>query len=384
MIEAFPLVALIHCALAALVITISFSLYGTTTQLIAWCVLFPSVIAIRFVLDKALKPNIISRCMTKFNWFCLLSTRSLLGFVWSLGSIWFIQIDAQANLLSTTIWVTALAYAGTIFHINSIASLQTYFWSLMAPLSLYFFFVLNLHFEVFVITTAGIIYVSLYSKILHKRSIDRISDAIEKEQLIAELSKANKEITLLAEQDALTGLKNRTYFNQYIEQIWSQAIELNQNVCIILFDIDHFKAYNDNYGHVSGDRAIQTVANTLSLIELPSPTCFFARVGGEEFAAVLPNTDLISAIDIAEDIRFEVENSRLAHRYSSCSDVVTVSVGVAMTEPVKGDNIKDLIEQSDQALYRAKEGGRNIVATAKLHPHRVEPQAKLAETPSTH
>lgn len=81
----------------------------------------------------------------------------------------------------------------------------------------------------------------------------------------------------------------------------------------------------------------------------------FSRVGGEEFAAVLPNTD-----------------------------VVTVSIGVAMIEPKRGDNIKDLIEQSDQALYRLKEGSRNIVATAKLHPHRVEPLVKHAETPPSH
>ncbi|MFM2589764.1 GGDEF domain-containing protein [Vibrio sp. TBV020] len=315
--------------------------------------------------------------MNKLDWLGLISTRSLLGFVWSIGSIWFIQIDPERNLMATTFWCTALAYAGTIFHINSITSLQTYFWSLMAPLAAYFTFELQLYFEAFIIIISGTIYVTLYTKILHRKATTRIAEAIEKEHLIQQLSDANVAIKKLAEEDALTGLKNRMYFNQEIEKIWHKSITARQPLCLVLFDIDHFKAYNDNYGHIAGDEAIKMVAHSLDKVDISHCDGFFARVGGEEFVAVLPNVGLNQAIEIAEEIRFNVENSQLYHQYSSCSDMVTVSVGVSMTEPQSDSHINELIEQSDQALYRAKEGGRNIVATIRLHPHQAVSQELL-------
>ncbi|RTZ14419.1 GGDEF domain-containing protein [Vibrio aquaticus] len=369
-IDGFPVIALIHSLLAVIVVAISLYSYGLTHQLMIWIGLFPTVIGCRFIADKLLRPQLVAGELNKLSWIALMATRSLLGFVWAVGTIWFIQIDPERNLLAATIWCTALAYAGTIFHVNSIPSLQTYFWSLMAPLSLYFALELHLYFEVVVITIAGIVYVTLYTKVLHSKATTRISETVQKERLIEELSEANHQIKMLAQKDALTGLKNRMYFNEQLEELWAKSIENRSQLSLILFDIDHFKAFNDNYGHLAGDKAIKAVADCLNHIELHTSKAFFARVGGEEFIAVLPQLGLDIAIDIAEEIRLQVEQSAVPHHYSSTSEVLTVSLGVAMTEPTANTHINDLFEQADQALYRAKEGGRNIVATTLLHPHR--------------
>ncbi|MDC5707674.1 GGDEF domain-containing protein [Vibrio europaeus] len=216
---------------------------------------------------------------------------------------------------------------------------------------------------------------------LHNKAIKRIAEEIEKEQLIRQLSEANHSIKALAEQDALTELKNRTYFNQKIEAVWQRSKEKHQVLCVILFDIDHFKPFNDNYGHVSGDKALRKVAKRLKTIDLEAEYSFFARVGGEEFVAVLPNTRLDKAISIAELIRLDIENAAIAHQYSSCADVITISAGVAMSTSEAASSIIEMMEQADKALYLAKEGGRNQVAIAedlapKEQPHRVELQAQ--------
>ncbi|MDC5722778.1 GGDEF domain-containing protein [Vibrio europaeus] len=381
MMDAFPMIAILQGALAALVLCVTVLNYGLSNQTIIWAGLFVCVISARYIVDRSLRPRIDSHSMHKTHWLTLLTTRSLIGFVWSLGSIWYIQLAPEHNLLSTTIWCTALAFAGTIFHINSISALQVYFWSLILPLVVYFSLGLERLFEAFILVLCGVIYVSLYTRILHNKAIKRIAEEIEKEQLIRQLSEANHSIKALAEQDALTELKNRTYFNQKIEAVWQRSKEKHQVLCVILFDIDHFKPFNDNYGHVSGDKALRKVAKRLKTIDLEAEYSFFARVGGEEFVAVLPNTRLDKAISIAELIRLDIENAAIAHQYSSCADVITISAGVAMSTSEAASSIIEMMEQADKALYLAKEGGRNQVAIAedlapKEQPHRVELQAQ--------
>ncbi|KLN65752.1 MULTISPECIES: GGDEF domain-containing protein [Vibrio] len=376
MMDAFPMIALLQGALATLVLSVTVLNYGLSDQSIVWALLFVCVITARYAIDHSLRPRIDTHSMTKVHWFGLLTTRSLIGFVWSLGSIWYIQIAPEDNLLSTTIWCTALAFAGTIFHINSISALQIYFWSLILPLVAYFSVGLERLFEAFILVLCGVIYVSLYTRFLHNKAIKRITEEIEKEQLIHQLSEANLSIKLLAEQDALTELKNRTYFNHKIEVVWQRTLEKRQDLCVILFDIDHFKPFNDNYGHIAGDKALRKVAKRLKLIDLEAEYSFFARVGGEEFVAVLPNTTIDKAIQLAERIRLDIESASISHQYSSCSDVITISAGVAISSLEESSSIIELMERADKALYKAKEGGRNQVAASEQHLHPVELQVQ--------
>ncbi|MDC5707675.1 hypothetical protein [Vibrio europaeus] len=165
MMDAFPMIAILQGALAALVLCVTVLNYGLSNQTIIWAGLFVCVISARYIVDRSLRPRIDSHSMHKTHWLTLLTTRSLIGFVWSLGSIWYIQLAPEHNLLSTTIWCTALAFAGTIFHINSISALQVYFWSLILPLVVYFSLGLERLFEAFILVLCGVIYVSLYTRI---------------------------------------------------------------------------------------------------------------------------------------------------------------------------------------------------------------------------
>ncbi|KJY83342.1 diguanylate cyclase [Vibrio galatheae] len=374
MLDAFPLIAILQSGLAALVLSVSVFNYGISTHSIIWAMLFIVVISLRYLVDRYLRPLIDNGSMKQIHWIGMLIARSLVGFVWSLGSIWYIQVAPEQNLLASTIWCTALAFAGTIFHINSVSVLRAYFWSLILPLVIYFSLGLNRHFEAFILVLCGVIYMSLYTRTLHNKAIVRIKEAIEKEQLIRQLSEANLSIKQLAEQDALTLLKNRTYFNQKIETIWQRTQKYQQTLCVILFDIDHFKPFNDNYGHVAGDKALRSVAKRLTFIDLEAEYSFFARVGGEEFVAVLPNTSLDKAIAIAELIRLEVESASIPHQHSSCSNVITISAGVAISSANEKCSMIELMERADKALYQAKEGGRNQIAVMNLRSHLAAPQ----------
>jgi len=145
-----------------------------------------------------------------------------------------------------------------------------------------------------------------------------------------------------------------------------------------LIDADHFKRYNDTYGHVRGDSCLKQIAEAALDIVL-RPGDLVARYGGEEFAVVLPGTDEIGAKAVAEDICQAVRNRRLPHE-GNAPGIVTVSVGVATVIPVRGKSPQDLIESADQALYRAKGRGRNRVVVSGVSV-RPESAPQIVEVP---
>lgn len=176
------------------------------------------------------------------------------------------------------------------------------------------------------------------------------------------LFEANKKLSLLANQDALTGLANRRYFDVYLQQVWESAQENKHPLSILICDIDFFKGYNDSYGHQEGDHCLQRVSQIIHRVAGKSEG-FAARFGGEEFAMVLPNTNLIDSQTIAGKLRSEIHNARLPHRASTVSEYVTVSIGVTSIQFQSDGSINDLIHRADQALYEAKKLGRNQFVT---------------------
>jgi diguanylate cyclase (GGDEF)-like protein len=187
---------------------------------------------------------------------------------------------------------------------------------------------------------------------------DLQAEIIERKQIEAALRKANHELQRLAVLDELTQVANRRRFDQYLQAQWSQP---QQPALSLLFcDIDHFKQYNDGYGHQAGDHCLHLVAQTLSRV-VGHVKDLVARYGGEEFAAILPDTELNGAISVAEAIRSELHQLSLPHAYSAVSNVVTLSIGVASLAPSSQHQPADLIARADAALYRAKDGGRNRV-----------------------
>jgi diguanylate cyclase (GGDEF)-like protein len=184
-----------------------------------------------------------------------------------------------------------------------------------------------------------------------------------------QLDEANRKLTLISAKDGLTGLYNRRHFDEVMGKEIKVARRIKTPLSVILCDIDHFKAFNDNYGHQGGDDCLKVVAETLQEA-VNRPGDMVARYGGEEFVIVLPETDLAGATKVAELVRQAIEDAAIIHAYSSTSEYVTISAGVAtmMEVDVGADMeaaIRDLIEAADKGLYRAKEQGRNRVCSTQ-------------------
>lgn len=173
-----------------------------------------------------------------------------------------------------------------------------------------------------------------------------------------ELEKKNKELQRLSSLDGLTGIANRRRFDEYLEQEWLRAARGNKTLSLILTDIDHFKTYNDNYGHQGGDEVLRRVAQAIEG-GAHRPGDLVARYGGEEFAIILPDTEPAGAASVAEAIRQSVERLNIPHGFSTAADHVTISMGVASIIPREGGLPSTLIEAADEALYEAKHSGRN-------------------------
>lgn len=160
--------------------------------------------------------------------------------------------------------------------------------------------------------------------------------------------------------DSLTGISNRRAFDIQLRSEWHRAVEENVPLSMIMLDIDHFKEYNDTYGHPQGDIILQSVAKILKSETRDSASKVF-RYGGEEFTVILPTDGMWNAVHVAERIRSSVEKAKVRSFFSNIVTCVTVSAGVASVRPTATDQMLDLLELADQKLYQAKHDGRNRV-----------------------
>jgi diguanylate cyclase (GGDEF)-like protein len=174
-----------------------------------------------------------------------------------------------------------------------------------------------------------------------------------------ELVATNDRLTVMASIDMLSGLANRRGFQSRLDFEWMRAQQYNSELSLLMIDVDHFKLYNDTYGHPEGDACLTRLGETLAGIAADTMG-FAGRYGGEEFCLLLPNTCALKALEIGEMVRAAVQGLRLPHLTSSYL-TVTVSVGVAATQPNDTQRPGDLIEAADAALYAAKHRGRNAV-----------------------
>jgi diguanylate cyclase (GGDEF)-like protein len=164
----------------------------------------------------------------------------------------------------------------------------------------------------------------------------------------------------LAERDGLTGLRNRRAFDEQLMKVWQQSLRDRSPMSVLLIDIDHFKPYNDLYGHQAGDSCLRHVAQIVQRYAR-RPLDIAARYGGEELAIVLYQVTVEHARAMAEEVRAAVEQSRIEHRGSPNRGFVTVSVGVAWLDATLDRTPNDVVQLADEALYSAKEAGRNAV-----------------------
>jgi len=187
--------------------------------------------------------------------------------------------------------------------------------------------------------------------------------AMEEELLSAQarLIGAVEELKELATKDALTGIANRRFFDEYLEKEWKRAQRDKYPFSLVMIDLDFFKLYNDTYGHQKGDVCLREVAMVIDQA-MKRPADMAARYGGEEFALVLPETSSEGALGLSEKLRQSIYDLNLEHKNNTIEPRVTVSMGVATLKVDKDSDFTDLISKADKALYSAKKAGRNRVS----------------------
>jgi diguanylate cyclase (GGDEF)-like protein len=176
-----------------------------------------------------------------------------------------------------------------------------------------------------------------------------------------ELRTVNRHLETLASMDSLSGLANRRSFDARLDAEWQRAANLKRPIALMMIDVDHFKLFNDNYGHLEGDQCLRVIGDALATASSHKAD-FAARYGGEEFVLLLPDTDLPSAVEFANRLRAAVASLAIAHRLTPRGHV-TVSIGVACLTPGGEATPQALIEAADAGLYAAKRHGRDMVWT---------------------
>lgn len=176
--------------------------------------------------------------------------------------------------------------------------------------------------------------------------------------LLRQVTSANAQLRVLTGTDPLTGIANRRQFDQALDLEWRRALRSGHRISLLMIDIDQFKAFNDHYGHPAGDICLKAVAAALAAVP-QRPADLAARVGGEEFAVLLPDTDEDGAMEVARTLNATISALRIEHA-ASAAGVVTCSIGVCAQRPVTSTvTSTDLVTRADAALYTAKRDGRN-------------------------
>jgi two-component system cell cycle response regulator len=181
----------------------------------------------------------------------------------------------------------------------------------------------------------------------------------------AELERVNLDLLEQSRTDELTGLGNRRRMEEDLARVHARAVRVDRSYGVALFDIDHFKLYNDHYGHIAGDEALRQIAHRIELVVRASDCCY--RFGGEEFLLLVQDCDVVNSLFAAgERVRQAVVDAGIPHgARPSDPPVATVSGGVAAWMPGSKGTARDVIEWADEALYRAKESGRNRIQVAR-------------------
>ena len=182
-------------------------------------------------------------------------------------------------------------------------------------------------------------------------------DISERKKTEEHLIRLQKQLEEYSFQDGLTGIANRRMFDTVLEREWSNAQRTGSPLSVIVLDIDYFKQYNDHYGHIQGDECLRRVAQTLSLAA-NRPRDFIARIGGEEFVWLLPESDAESARLVAHKCLHLIRQQQIPHEFSNVSNLLSVSLGVGTTEASVHATALEFVDQVDQLLYKAKHKGR--------------------------
>lgn len=212
---------------------------------------------------------------------------------------------------------------------------------------------------VFIVTMAAYTLITNYR--LERDERERYLQLLRAQDLREQLHQTRQQLEASSLMDPLTGVANRRYFDDFLRTVWDARRGSGQAVALLLVDVDHFKAFNDHYGHPAGDECLRYVARAIQE-QVTGRDGLVARWGGEEFAVVLAGKDADQAMSVARHITQTVQGLGLRHERSGTAATVTVSVGVAIAMPASDQALSgDLLARADAALYEAKRSGRNRV-----------------------
>tara|TARA_B110000196_G_scaffold190640_2_gene163348 strand:+ start:2204 stop:3145 length:942 start_codon:yes stop_codon:yes gene_type:complete len=196
-------------------------------------------------------------------------------------------------------------------------------------------------------------------------AIDYLTEPLERPMLTLARLKLHllqvselRRLSSLSMTDGLTQIANRRYFDDFYTAEWRRACREQGNIGLIMIDVDNFKSFNDHYGHLQGDQCLTQIAQQLKSV-VQRPRDFVARFGGEEFIVVLPSIQPEGLVVVAERLKQAIDHLNITHDYSNASNIVTVSMGLAWVEPDKSYLPTEIIAAADEALYSAKDAGRN-------------------------
>jgi diguanylate cyclase (GGDEF)-like protein len=287
----------------------------------------------------------------------------ILGVIYSCGFIYFVPLDRAEYLVSIGMFVVALSAAASIGNAANIYATLSFFIPVAVPNVVFLFLFGGSAGNVAGFTV--IIYSGIALHLLRKsnKAYEKsIYLNFEHKQEIEKRKQIEKELQYLSRKDSLTGLFNRRYFDEMLTVEIGRAKRNNLQLCLVMFDIDYFKEYNDKYGHVSGDNCLIKIAQIAdSLVSRQGD--IIARYGGEEFAIILPNIELKGAVLFANALQELIQSENIAHADTKLANLkcVTVSLGVTKLMLDKQTSTSELIENADTALYEAKNRGRNRV-----------------------
>lgn len=192
--------------------------------------------------------------------------------------------------------------------------------------------------------------------LVYRAEFEKLSEHLK--TVNARLSLVNEDLERLSVTDDLTGIANRRYFNKRFAEVWSDHVRESQTLSALMIDVDFFKNYNDNYGHLEGDKCLRVITESIhSLIFRPRD--LLARYGGEEFIILLPNTNKTGAEQVANRIHQRIKDLKLENKPGGIGGLLTVSIGITEEQPSRTCTKNDFLNRVDNALYQAKKSGRN-------------------------
>ena len=319
------------------------------------------------------------KIITEINNFKLLHRRyafcaALLGAIYGAGFVFFFDQLPVLNQTYLIMLIAIIIPPAFVSFFSDKLSFNLYIYSMVLPVIIKIFIQGQL--EYFSMGIFGIMYLLIIRKFFtwnHDVLRDAIRLKFENEQLLNSLQVINARLTELSIIDELTQVANRRSLDENLEKEWLRAKRLKTPISMLMIDIDYFKEYNDEFGHIKGDECLTYIAEFFKN-NINRSGDFIARYGGEEFCILMPETNLNGALKFAEIIHSGVRNLKIPNPKSKVSKYLTICIGVASSIPDSEDNYMDLLYTSDKALYKAKNDGRNIIRTKEILERNPKPQ----------